>query len=46
MRQTGIEKLWLVVSLVIFMLIVLRGITAIYFTKLYGKSNPEKSGNG
>ncbi|AKB81130.1 hypothetical protein MSBR3_0552 [Methanosarcina barkeri 3] len=45
MRQTGIEELWPVVSLVICMSIVLHGITATYFTKLYGKYNPEKSGN-
>ena len=45
MRQTGIEELWPVVSLVICMSVVLHGITAIYFTKLYRKYNQEKSGN-
>lgn len=45
MRQTGIEELWPVVSLVICTSIVLHGITATYFTKLYGKHSlkePEK----
>jgi sodium/hydrogen antiporter len=46
MRQNGTEELWPVVSLVICMSIVLHGITATYFTELYGKYNPEKSGNG
>ncbi|MDQ1254571.1 MAG: sodium/hydrogen antiporter [Euryarchaeota archaeon] len=45
MRQTGIEELWPVVSLVICMSIVLHGVNATYFTKLCGKSNLEKSGN-
>ncbi len=37
MIQTGIEKIWPFVSLVICTSIVLHGITATYFTKLYGK---------
>ncbi|MDQ1252660.1 MAG: sodium/hydrogen antiporter [Euryarchaeota archaeon] len=35
--QTGIEELWPIVSLVICTSIALHGITATYFTKLYGK---------
>ena len=42
--QTGIEELWPIVSLVICTSIVLHGITATYFTKLYGKHS-KKSGN-
>ncbi|WP_269851882.1 hypothetical protein [Methanosarcina horonobensis] len=44
MRQTGIEGLWPVVSLVISMSVVLHGITATYFTKLYGKHSSKKAG--
>jgi NhaP-type Na+/H+ or K+/H+ antiporter len=45
MIQTGIEELWLTVNLVIRVSIVLHGITAIYFIKLYGRYNPIKSEN-
>jgi NhaP-type Na+/H+ or K+/H+ antiporter len=43
MRVTGIEELWPVVSLVIDVSVALHGITATYFTKLYGKYNSKKS---
>jgi NhaP-type Na+/H+ or K+/H+ antiporter len=46
MKQTGIEELWPVVSLVICMSVVLHGITATYFTKYYGKHSIEKPENG
>lgn len=42
MKQTGIEELWPAVSLVICMSVVLHGITATYFTKLYGKHSSKK----
>lgn len=45
MIQTGVEDLWPIVSLVICVSIVLHGITATYFTKLYGKHNPIRSEN-
>jgi NhaP-type Na+/H+ or K+/H+ antiporter len=35
--QTGIKDIWPIVSLVICVSIVLHGITATYFTKLYGR---------
>jgi len=41
--QTGIEKLWPIVSLVICTSIVLHGLTATYFTKLYGKYSKESA---
>ncbi|AKB79953.1 hypothetical protein MSHOH_3470 [Methanosarcina horonobensis HB-1 = JCM 15518] len=41
--QTGTEEIWPVVSLVICMSIVLHGITATPFTKLYGRLSSEKS---
>ena len=44
-RETGIEELWPVVSLVICTSVLLHGITATYFTKLYGKHNSKKSGD-
>jgi NhaP-type Na+/H+ or K+/H+ antiporter len=37
MIETGIEELWPIISLVICVSIILHGITATYFTKLYGK---------
>lgn len=45
MIQTGKEELWPIVSLVMCVSIVLHGITATYFTKLYGK-NSTGSKNG
>jgi NhaP-type Na+/H+ or K+/H+ antiporter len=45
MIQTGIEELWPIVSLVICVSIILHGITATYFTKLYGRYNQTKSEN-
>ncbi|HII90690.1 MAG TPA: sodium:proton antiporter [Methanosarcina sp.] len=44
MIQTGKEELWPIVSLVICVSIILHGITATYFTKLYGRYS-RKSGN-
>lgn len=44
MIQIGKEELWPIVSLVICVSIILHGITATYFTKLYGKYL-RKSGN-
>jgi NhaP-type Na+/H+ or K+/H+ antiporter len=44
MIQTGKEELWPIVSLVICVSIILHGITATYFTKLYGRYL-RKSGN-
>jgi NhaP-type Na+/H+ or K+/H+ antiporter len=43
MRQTGIMEIWPVVSLIICMSIVLHGVTATPFTKIYGNHSPEKS---
>lgn len=37
MTETGIEKIWPIISLVICVSVVLHGMTATYFTKLYGK---------
>lgn len=37
MIETGMEELWPIVSMVICASIVLHGVTATYFTKLYGK---------
>lgn len=45
MIQTGKEELWPIVSLVICLSIVLHGITATYFTKLYGRYSKRKSEN-
>lgn len=42
MIQTGMENIWPIVSLVICTSIVLHGITATPFTKLYGKLSPGK----
>lgn len=44
MIQTGKEELWPIVSLVICVSVILHGITATYFTKLYGRYL-KKSGN-
>ncbi|WP_170943182.1 hypothetical protein [Methanosarcina spelaei] len=44
MIQTGKEELWPIVSLVICVSIILHGITATYFTKLYERYL-RKSGN-
>ena len=37
MIETGMEELWPIVSMVICASIILHGVTATYFTKLYGK---------
>lgn len=41
MIETGIEELWPIVSMVICASIMLHGVTATYFTKLYGKFSKE-----
>ncbi len=37
MIETGIEKIWPIISLVMCISIILHGMTATYFTKFYGK---------